>query len=213
MIKTRILTSLIMSIVGVLLSSNTLAGSAGVGTGDHSHSAVKAKPACTAEHAAMGHCEMEKASSHGHGSMDHGSAHGHSHDSMDHGSASSVGMPVGSNKATQVVKVDMLDSMRFVFNDEFVIKSGKVIQFQVTNKGKIRHEFSIGNLSEQESHAKIMMANPSMDHGDGEAAITVDAGETKTLTWSFDGNEEVVFACTLPGHYQAGMYHKQTMIN
>ncbi len=196
LMKKHVSTSLVTSAIGLLFASNAFAG--GAHGGEHANSAEKAKPACSAEHAAMGHCEMDKAGGHGHSDGGHGS---------------SVGMPVESSKAMQTVNVDMLDTMRFVFNDKFDIKAGKVIQFKVTNKGKIRHEFSIGNFSEQEKHAKTMMANPTMNHGSGEAAITVEAGETKTLTWSFAGNEEIVFACTLPGHYQAGMFHKQTIVN
>ena len=198
--KKPLLTSFVLSL---LLSSNTFAGSGGIHNGDHGHAEDKAKPACTAEHAALGHCEMDKSSSHG-----HGAGHGHG---ADHGG--SVGMAVDSSKASQTVNVDMLDTMRFVFNEKFEIKPGKVVQFKVTNKGKIRHEFAIGNISQTESHAKVMMENPNMSHGDGEAAITVEPGETKTLTWSFAGNEEIVFACTLPGHYQAGMFYKQAVVN
>jgi len=163
--------------------------------GDHAHSHGNKKAAkveCTAEHAAMGHCKM--------------SGGGHSH-------ASKVGKPATADKATKVVRVDMLDTMRFVFNDQFEMKAGDIIRFEVTNKGKIKHEFSIGDEQDQLAHAKVMMENPDMVHGDGEAAITVDPGETKSLTWLFAGNEEVVFACTLPGHYQAGMLHKQKMVN
>lgn len=196
--------TLILSIIA--LSISNVISFAG---GKHAHSHDKQKKTnCTTEHAAMGHCSMEedpthkKANKHEH-SNHHSGAHGHD---------STVGKRVSIEQAEQTVRVDMLDSMRFVFNDTFEIKAGKTIRFDVSNKGQIRHEFSIGNVVDQESHAKIMMENPTMIHGDGEAAITVEAGETKTLTWRFEGNEEIVFACTLPGHYQAGMIHKQNII-
>ena len=187
-------------VMGLLFTTNIFAGSGGIPKGEHGHN--KEKPACTEEHEAMGHCKMEKSNSHGHGDHEGHGGHG-----------GSVGMAVDSNKAMQIVNVDMMDTMRFVFHDKFDISPGKVIQFNVVNKGKIRHEFAVGNLSETESHAKMMMENPDMNHGDGEAAITVEPGQTKVLTWSFAGDEEVVFACTLPGHYQAGMFYKQQMLN
>ncbi len=183
---------LTISIIALSISSSiTFAG------GSHAHSHDKQKKAsCTAEHAAMGHCTMAD-------SNHHDGAHAH---------VSTEGKPVNADQANQTVRVDMLDSMRFVFHDTFEIKAGQSIRFDVTNKGQIRHEFSIGNAVDQESHAKAMMENPDMVHGDGEAAITVEAGETKTLTWRFEGDEEIVFACTLPGHYQAGMIHKQSIV-
>jgi len=176
--------------IALLISINTFAA----GTHSHSHDAKPKKNTCTPEHAAMGHCKMEDHGNHNHG--------GHS---------SAVGKPSKAT-ASETVHVDMLDSMRFEFKEEFTIKAGKTMSFLVTNKGAIDHEFSIGNALEQENHAKMMMANPTMQHGDGEAAITVKPGQTKTLTWTFAGNETVVFACTLPGHYQAGMFYKQNII-
>jgi len=166
------------------------------GNHEHAHDKPKKANTCTTEHATLGHCTMET-SDNGHG---------------DHAHKSTVGKPVSEHEAQQTVRVDMLDTMRFVFNDEFEIKVDQTIRFEVTNKGQIRHEFSIGNAVDQESHAKAMMENPTMVHGDGEAAITVEAGETKILTWKFEGNEEIVFACTLPGHYQAGMIYKQNIV-
>lgn len=192
--------TLILSII-TLSISNSIA----FASGDHAHSHDKQqKVSCTAEHAAMGHCSMEEST--------HTKANKHDHHAGAHGHNSTVGKPVNIDQAQQTVRVDMLDSMRFVFNDAFEIKAGKTIRFDVSNKGQIRHEFSIGNAVGQESHAKAMMENPTMVHGDGEAAITVDTSETKTLTWRFEGDEEIVFACTLPGHYQAGMIHRQNFV-
>jgi len=190
-----------LSILALSLSNTTVFAS-----GDHAHShSEQKKVSCTAEHAAMGHCTLEEPT--------HTKSNKHDHHAGEPGHDSTVGKPVSVDQAQQTVRVDMLDSMRFVFHDTFEIKAGKTIRFDVTNKGQIRHEFSIGNAADQESHAKTMMENPTMVHGDGEAAITVEAGETKTLTWRFEGKEEIVFACTLPGHYQAGMIHKQNMVN
>ena len=164
------------------------------GTHDHEHEHEE-KPKCTEEHAAMGHCTMDE--------DHHGAGHGN------HAHKSTVGQPADADDATETIHVTALDTMRFEFDNEFEITPGKTITFVVTNTGKVRHEFSIGNEADQISHAEAMMKNPEMVHGDGEAAITLEAGETKSLTWKFDGDEEVVFACTLPGHYQAGMLRKQ----
>lgn len=152
--------------------------------GSHAHSHGDEGKNCSQEHAAMGHCKPG-------------------------GHASVVGQPVDASKAKQTVEVDALDSMRFVFHQPFVIEPGAVIQFVVTNKGQLRHEFSIGDAIEQQKHAEAMMAEPDMHHEDGGPAVTLEPGETKSLTWEFAGDAPVVFACTLPGHYQAGMVYTQ----
>ena len=193
----NILTKLSITILfAVSLISPVIA----TGPGEHSHNNSKPQEIeCTAEHAKMGHCKMDITK---HGGHHHGDSH-----------ASAIGLPVKTENVSQTIYVDMLDSMRFNFSNKFEINPGRTIKFVITNKGKLRHEFSIGDSAEQERHAKAMMANPDMEHADGESGVTVEPGETKSLTWEFSGNGEVVFACTLPGHYQAGMFHKQQIVN
>lgn len=196
----NILTKLMFgSLISVGSTTFVIAG----GDSEHSHDEKPQNDECTIEHAKLGHCKMETSSHNGH---HHDHHHGDSH-------ASAVGMPVEAEEVSQTVQVDMLDTMQFVFSDKFILKPGKTIKFVVTNKGKLRHEFSIGSSVEQEKHAKAMMANPDMKHADADSGVTVEPGETKSLTWTFLGNGEVVFACTLPGHYQAGMIHKQRIVN
>ena len=130
--------------------------------------------------------------------------HAHSHEK-----SNSTESRADIAKATETIHVTALDTMRFEFDKSFEITDGKTIEFVVTNEGKIRHEFSIGSEEEQINHAQYMLENPDMVHGDSDSAITLEAGETKRLVWTFSGNEEIVFACSLPGHYQAGMLHKQ----
>ncbi|MCG8314383.1 MAG: cupredoxin family protein [Pseudomonadales bacterium] len=126
----------------------------------------------------------------------------------DHGShahtESAVGKPANSLKPSKTIQVETMDTMRFTFSEELNIKNGDVIEFVVTNNGKIPHEFSIGNEKEQNSHRDMMRKMPNMVHEDGNT-VTVKPGEKKTLTWQFTGNDEVVFACNIPGHFEAGM--------
>ena len=142
---------------------------------------------------------------HGEGHHAHGSdkkKHGHGHE--DH--KETVGKPASPDEATRKIPVTLNDQMRIVFKKPLAeIKSGSVIQFTVTNEGKIRHEFSIGNSDEQKEHAAMMRKMPNMTHSDGNT-ITVESGETKTLTWRFEGKDTVVFACNIPGHFEAGMF-------
>ena len=129
----------------------------------------------------------------------------HAHDQGGH--ASSVGGPADVSSATRTIHVDLLDTMRFVFDKPLVLKRGDVVRFVVTNRGQIRHEFSIGNEVEQDSHRAMMRNMPNMVHEDPNS-ITVDPAGTKELVWRFDGTDLVVIACNIPGHTEAGMVAK-----
>ena len=133
----------------------------------------------------------------------------HSHG---HGKASfSVGEPA-EGKPDRVFNVSMRDTMRFVFSPEFEnLREGEVIRFNLRNEGAIAHEFSIGNRAEQIEHAKMMRKMPNMKHDDPNAVI-LEPGKTATLMWRFKGGETVVFACNIPGHYEAGMHHRLAML-
>ncbi len=129
-------------------------------------------------------------------------SHGHDHDAMQ----SSVGEPA-SGKPDRIIRVAMRDSMRFVFEATLeTLRRGEVVEFRVRNDGVIAHEFSIGSIDEQLRHAAMMREMPDMKHDDPNA-ITLAPGESGRLAWRFLGNEEVVFACNIPGHFEAGMKH------
>jgi len=137
----------------------------------------------------------------------HPSGHdNHSSSHKDKHTASIVGAPASPNKASQVFKVTLLDSMRFEFDRKVDIHSGDIVTFEITNKGKIVHEFSIGSTEEQKAHGKMMRAMQNMKHQDGNT-VSLEPGATKTLTWAFSGEEMAVIACNIPGHFEAGMFH------
>jgi uncharacterized cupredoxin-like copper-binding protein len=131
--------------------------------------------------------------------------HGHMQDQSGH--ASTVGGPADIKAVTRVIHVELLDTMRFVFDVPLALKRGDVVRFVVTNRGQIRHEFSIGNEAEQDSHRAMMRNMPNMVHEDPNS-ITVDPADTKELVWRFDGTDLVVIACNIPGHAEAGMVAK-----
>ena len=134
------------------------------------------------------------------GTDDH--AHGHGH-----GKAGfAVGEPTG-DKPDRVFEVSMRDTMRFVFRPEFdELHDGEVIRFDVRNDGNILHEFSIGNAAEQKAHAAMMRKMPNMKHEDPNT-VSLEPGESASLSWRFEGSQTVIFACNIPGHFEAGMRH------
>jgi len=119
-----------------------------------------------------------------------------------------VGSPAQLSSVQQNITVSLTDEMRINFKEELSkIKSGTIIQFIVTNEGKIPHEFSIGNQEEQKEHAEMMRKMPDMVHSDGNT-VTVAPGTTEFLIWHFEGDDVIVFSCNIPGHYEAGMFRK-----
>jgi len=121
------------------------------------------------------------------------------------------GSPVGSSadpsQAKKIVRVTTADDMQFHFTEQPVLHANDVVTFVVTNSGKVPHEFSIGDEAEQKAHQEMMRKMPNMIHED-DNTITVNPGETKEITWRFKGGSEVVFACNIPGHFEAGMLLK-----
>jgi uncharacterized cupredoxin-like copper-binding protein len=90
------------------------------------------------------------------------------------------------------------------------IRQGETIKFVVTNKGQLAHEFSVGDTASQRAHAKLMAKNPEMHHEGDPSVVVLQPGETKELVWKFSKpvQGDIVFACQMPGHYDAGMVHK-----
>ncbi len=139
--------------------------------------------------------------------MDHEEGGEHSHGG-DHGGgshANSAGTPVPPTQwVDAVVNVTLLDTMKIEYAEPVNLKAGNVVKFVVTNKGKLRHEFSVSNAEEQIAHVAMMRKMPNMTHDDG-TTISLESGATGELYWKFDGESEVVFSCNIPGHSEAGM--------
>ncbi|BEV71870.1 MULTISPECIES: plastocyanin/azurin family copper-binding protein [unclassified Paludibacterium] len=119
------------------------------------------------------------------------------------------GHPAKAAQATRTIRVEANDQMQLRFSQRD-IRQGDVVRFIVTNHGKARHEFGIADPAAQKQHAAEMRAMPDMMH-DEPNVISLNPGETKSLTWSFSKlkSHDIVFACNLPGHAEAGM--KQTI--
>ncbi|MDH3389244.1 MAG: cupredoxin family protein [Gammaproteobacteria bacterium] len=128
--------------------------------------------------------------------------HSHSHDNMRY----SVGEP-SKGIPDRSISVSMQDTMRFVFNPELdKLKNGETIEFRVKNDGAIQHEFSIGNAEDQVKHAQMMRQMPDMKHNDPNT-VSLAPGKSASISWKFMGKDTVVFACNIPGHFEAGMKH------
>ncbi|ERB65949.1 copper-binding protein [Vibrio coralliilyticus OCN008] len=154
------------------------------------------------DHSSMNHSKMNMEG------MDHskmmGDMKGMDHSQMNMDEMSDVGMPAKGAKPDKVVHVILDDDMSITFKKEVDIEPNDVVQFVVMNKGKIDHEFSIGSAQEQLKHREMMkkMGNHAHDSG---STVTVAPGKAKQLLWHFHGDNNVEFACNIPGHAEAGM--------
>ncbi|CAM3046945.1 copper-binding protein [Vibrio mytili] len=136
------------------------------------------------------------------------------HSKMDHSSMggmpgmSAVGMPATGAKPDKVIHVILSDDMKITFKKEVKIEPNDVVQFVVMNTGKINHEFTIGSAQEQREHREMMKTMAGDHMHDTGNAVTVAPGKAKQLLWHFHGDNNVEFACNIPGHAEAGMIKK-----
>lgn len=105
--------------------------------------------------------------------------------------------------------------------DDLSVAPGETVKFVIENTGNLVHEFVIGNADKQAEHREMMQQmasnggghDMSADHHGAMAghhampSVTVAAGETKTLVWTAPetSNAALVYACNIPGHFEAGM--------
>jgi uncharacterized cupredoxin-like copper-binding protein len=124
----------------------------------------------------------------------------------DHGKSASFGSPGKESEITRTIEVQASDDMRFT-PGRIEVRQGDTIKFVVTNVGRIRHEFSIGDRASQRAHALMMKKMPEMKHEDDPTTVTVEPGQTKTVIWKFDKKpaSPLEIACHEPGHYETGM--------
>ena len=112
--------------------------------------------------------------------------------------------------------------VRVVMNDRFryrpaaiMVWAGHRVTFDVTNAGKLPHEFILGDRATQLDHERQMQRTPPAAghphvHGADAAsgasgALTVPPGQTRRLSWTFDQPGIVLYGCHVLGHWAAGM--------
>ena len=111
---------------------------------------------------------------------------------------------------TRTIEITMLDTMRFV-PDQITVKQGETVRLTVKNAGKVMHELVIGTKQELDTHAEMMKKHPNMEHDEPYMAH-VSSGKSADIIWNFNRAGQFDFACLLPGHYEAGMVGKITVL-
>jgi uncharacterized cupredoxin-like copper-binding protein len=111
--------------------------------------------------------------------------------------------------------------VRVVMNDRFryrpsaiMVRAGHRVTFEVTNTGKLPHEFILGDRASQLDHERQMQAAPAGEDMDmhthmhmhmDAGGLSVPPGQTRRLTWTFDEPGIVLYGCHVLGHWAAGM--------
>ena len=126
---------------------------------------------------------------------------GHSH-SHSHEAEPAAVQP--SDAAMRTVTITMSDDMRFTPTN-WQATSGETVRIQLVNQGKARHEFVIGTEAELLAHAAEMKKANAAHHHHSNNAVSLDAGESGELVWTFTDAGVLQVACFEPGHFEAGM--------
>lgn len=113
-------------------------------------------------------------------------------------------------KASRTVRVDMSDKMRFT-PASLSIKQGETVRFVVQNSGKLMHEMVLGTMDELKAHAELMKKHPGMQHEETHM-VHVAPGKIETMVWQFTKTGEFHFGCLEPGHFEAGMLGRITVV-
>jgi uncharacterized cupredoxin-like copper-binding protein len=125
------------------------------------------------------------------------------------------GQPAAAEEASRTIHVDASDKMQLQF-DAMDIRAGEVVKFIVHNRGQARHEFSIGDEAFGRQHLSAMrqqMSGMAHQHHAGNV-LSLEGGQTGTMVWRFAAGKgkTVLFACYIPGHFQAGMYRRHVLL-
>lgn len=122
----------------------------------------------------------------------------------DHGEFA-FGEPAESDDADRVIEIDATDDFTFE-PAEVEIAMGETVTFRIANVGNLPHDFTIGDAETQDEHEAEMADMPMGDPDGHDAnAVTIPAGETVEMTWTFTEAGTILMGCHIPGHYDAGM--------
>lgn len=106
-------------------------------------------------------------------------------DEMDMDMSGDYGDPANASEADRVIEVNVDNDLAFE-PSEFEVAAGEVVTFSITNSGDVEHEFVLGDQEAQDQMAEMMESGDDHAHsGDMSNAVTIHAGETAELTWSF----------------------------
>jgi uncharacterized cupredoxin-like copper-binding protein len=121
----------------------------------------------------------------------------------------SFGSPAEPADADRTIEIAALDS--FAFDPaELKVTAGETVTFLIVNEGRLVHDFTLGDQATQDEHEAEMTEMEDMAH-DQPNVVTIPAGETVQLTWTFTEAGAVLIGCHQLGHYAGGMIGQITV--
>lgn len=123
--------------------------------------------------------------------------------------AGPFGQPGVSSNVTRTIAISMTDNMIFR-PDHLTVRQGETVRLRITNIGKLPHEFVLGTRQELTEHAAMMRKMPNMVHTDASSA-RVAPGKSADIVWRFSKPGKFLYACLIPGHWEAGMQGSVTV--
>ncbi len=139
----------------------------------------------------------------------------------EHGEGPNIGQAGDVSHIDRVIEVD-LGEMYFD-PGSFEVERGETVRFVLNNSGRVVHEFAIGTEEMQvmhEAEMRALMADGFMTtrvlrhdrmleagrmHLDANSRL-LEPRESTELVWTFSGEQdELIIACNVPGHRNAGM--------
>ena len=119
-----------------------------------------------------------------------------------------TGVPGQVNDVQRTISVRMLETADggMVFDPAIIeVDAGETLRLSFKNDGQMQHEFILGTPEELASHAAMVREMPDMAHHDPNT-IRLQPGKFGEILWKFGRATEPVFACLIPGHFEAGMH-------
>ncbi len=112
----------------------------------------------------------------------------------------------GSSSGTTAGRTVSVGMRRTSFEPPIVsVRSGETIAFRFSNNDETTHEAYIGDSAAQDAHEAEMMGGSSHDMHGADNAVKVEAGQTKSLTYTFSSPTTLIVGCHEKGHYGSGM--------
>lgn len=155
--------------------------------------------------AVVGKLGMTVPAMHSHGEEDHAHQGLYSTESQE----TAFGRAVDPGTARRTVRVVMTE---FSFQPaEITVHQGDVVRFIAINRGQVAHEMVLGTLDDLKEHAELMRTTPEMEHAAANMA-QVAPGKSGPIDWQFTKAGEFYYGCLVPGHFEAGMVGRVTVL-
>lgn len=110
----------------------------------------------------------------------------------------------------RTLEIRLDDPSRFS-PDLITVTAGETVRLHLVNTGQQPHEFVLGTPDSLKAHAAMMAQMPDMAHADPNL-VRIEAGKSSDLIWQFTRSGNFVYACLMPGHWQAGMQGHVTVL-